>query len=370
MKRKLVQLLAGTLALGILLTACGSSAAGESGVQQSQNGEEPLKVLVLIPGTRGDMSVNDLAARGLEKYAEDTGCEVKVFETGDLAGDFAKYESVYRDAFEEDWDLIFTNSTSTRDILYKILPEYPDVRLIAYDDELDFESNSLPNAISVTYKQNECSFLAGALAAKMSETGILGVVGCLESPVIHDFMYGFVQGAQYADPDIKVLNSTVGSATDALKAKELAIAQIKQGADVLYPPAANGVIGVLEAGAAEGVYVIGVDSDRATSLKESNPEIAEIIPTSAVKNVSESLYRLTEDFAAGNLEFGQHLNLGIKEEGVGLVENEYYQKLVPEDVRAYIDETAGKIASGEIEVETALYMTAEEIEAIKESVRP
>lgn len=65
MKRKLVQLLAGTLALGILLTACGSSAAGESGVQQSQNGEEPLKVLVLIPGTRGDMSVNDLAARGL-----------------------------------------------------------------------------------------------------------------------------------------------------------------------------------------------------------------------------------------------------------------------------------------------------------------
>ena len=53
-----------------------------------------------------------------------------------------------------------------------------------------------------------------------------------------------------------------------------------------------------------------------------------------------------------------------------MVENEYYQKLVPEDVRAYIDETAGKIASGEIEVETALYMTAEEIEAIKESVRP
>lgn len=370
MKKRWTHLLACMLALLMFLTACGGEAVSGTPADGSNGNADPLKILVLIPGTRGDMSVNDLAARGLEKYAADSGCELKVFETGDLAGDFAKYESVYRDAFEEDWDLIFTNSKSTRDILYKILPEYPDVRLIAYDDELDFEQNDLPNAISVTYKQNECSFLAGALAAKLSETGILGVVSALESPVIHDFMYGFVQGALYADPDIKVLNSTVGSATDALKAKELAIAQIKQGADVLYPPAANGVIGVLEAGASEGVYVIGVDSDRAASMKESNPEIAEIIPTSAVKNVSDSLYRLAAEYEAGTLEFGQHLNLGIKEEGVGLVDNEFYQSMVPEDIRAFIDETAEKIASGEIEAETALYMTAEEVEEIREAVRP
>ena len=375
MKKRWKQWFAIVFAAVMLFSACGgnpgtSAPAPGTGSSTGSSAKEALKILVLIPGTRGDMSVNDLAARGIEQYGREHGAQVKVFETGDLAGDFAKYESVYRDAFEEDWDLVFTNSKSTRDILYKILPEYPDVRLIAYDDELNFAQNNLANAISVTYKQNECSFLAGALAAKLSKTGILGVVGCLESPVIHDFMYGFVQGAQYANPEVKILNSTVGSATDALKAKELAIAQIKQGADVLYPPAANGVIGVLEAGAAEKVLVIGVDSDRASSLKGSNPEIAEIIPTSAVKNVSESLYRLAGEFDAGTLQFGRHLNLGVKEDGVGLVDNEFYQKLVPEETRAFIDETAGKLSAGEIQVETALYMTAEEIEKIRESVRP
>lgn len=384
MKQNLLKTLTMGLVCGLLLTACAKPMNQSNSVPANENAQtqesatpsegdsaaKKLKMLVIIPGTRGDMSVNDLAARGLEKFAKDNGHEIKVFETGDLAGDFAKYESVYRDAFDEDWDVIFTNSKSTRDILYKILPEYPDERVIAYDDELDFKANPLTNILSLNYKQNECSFLAGALAAKMTKTGTLGVVGCLESPVIHDFMYGFVQGALYANPDIKVLNSTVGSATDAIKAKELALSQISQGADILFPPAANGTIGVLEACAAQQKLVMGVDSDRAMIMKETNPEISNVMPTSAVKNVEESLYDIAAQFADGTLTFGQHLNLGIKEGGVGLAKNEFYDKLVPEDVKKYIEETEAKVLSGEIKVDTAFGKTADEIEKIRASVRP
>jgi basic membrane protein A len=235
---------------------------------------------------------------------------------------------------------------------------------VIYDAPVDYAACECGNVYSITYKQNEGSYLAGVYAAAMTSQFIEGmneglVVGSLggeEIPVILDFMVGYEQGAQDTHPDIQVIRQFVGGANpwnDPAKGKELAKAQYSQGADIIFQIAAGSGQGVFEAAAEDGRFAIGVDSDQALIVEEADPDQATRILTSMMKNVDNSLFRAIQLHLDGTAPYGQAEALGIAEGGVGLARNKYYEEATPDEVKQMVDEAEQKILNGEITVETA-----------------
>ena len=177
------------------------------------------------------------------------------------------------------------------------------------------------------YKQNEASFLAGAAAAVLTTKGeranpekIIGCVGGGDNPIINDFMIGYIEGAQYIEPDIKVAVSYAGTFVDSTKGKELGLAQMnQQGVDVCFQIASQTGIGVLDAAKDTGAYAIGVDGDQAAAFQNSDPEMASVITTSVMKRVDQSLLRAVQMAEEGTLPWGTTEIIGLKEQGVGIV---------------------------------------------------
>jgi len=194
----------------------------------------------------------------------------------------------------------------------------------------------------------------------------IGFLGGMENPIINDFLLGYIQGAKYVEPDVKVAIAYVGNFYDSAAGKDLALAQYQNGGvDVGYNVAGAAGLGQIEAAVDAKRYAFGVDSDQAALL----PEKADFIPTSALKNVGNSLYRAIMLDIDGKLEYGVAESLGFAEGGVNLVKDAHYEEMLPEEIRTKIDELEAKIISGEIVVDTAMGKTTEEIEAIKASVQ-
>jgi len=99
------------------------------------------------------------------------------------------------------------------------------------------------------------------------------------------------------------------------------------------------------------------------------PEKAHVIPTSALKNVGNSIYQAISLDMEGKLEYGKAESFGFAEGGVEIVKDAHYEEMLPEEIRSKIDELEQKIISGEIVVDSALGKTTEEIQAVKDSVK-
>ena len=205
--------------------------------------------------------------------------------------------------------------------------------------------------------------MVGQMAAGMTKSGVIAVNVGMDNPVIEDFVTGFVQGATDYNPDVKVVKGTVGSWSDPAKMKELCLSQARdQKADVFYQVAGGSGAGLFEACQELGTWAIGVDSDQYAYYKDSeNPEIADVILTSMLKEVGNSLVAFFHSEEAGEAQWKKVTTLGLKEGAVGYVDNEYFQANVPQEVRDKMAATNEKILAGEMEVKS-YYDFADEAE--------
>lgn len=264
-----------------------------------------------------------------------------------------------------------------REVLENVSKEYPDQKFYLFDASVDYKNGTFENVYCNTFLQNEASFLAGIVAASMTTADmeninqdlVVGNVLLMDMAVINDFMVGFIEGCQYVEPDIKINNAYVG-AVDAAKAKDMAIAMYQQKADIVFPVAASAGLGVIEAAKEQDGYVIGVDSDQAMALMDSDPEAANRIMTSVLKRSDVAIYRVISMMIKDQVSWGTSDPLGMEEGGVGLAKNEVYEKLVTEEVRNRVEDVEKKIAAGEITVGTAYGMETEEITKLRDSVKP
>ena len=328
---------------------------------------EAKRIALLLSGNLGDMSFLDSANNGTSEIAATYGAEVKVIEMG---SDATKYETNVLDASDEGYDIIIGSGWQLQEPFQNVAQDYPDIKYIIFDAAVDYTAGDYSNVYSISYKSNEAAYLAGIMAANMSETGILGFLGGADGAVINDFMIGYIEGAKSVNPDIKVICGYVDDYSDSPKCKEMALAQYNQGADFIFTAAGASGIGTLEAAKETGKYAIGVDSDQAMLYKDSDPEQAELIPASVMKNVDATLVRAYEKLLDGTLPWGEEESLGLSDGAVGLSDNEFYQKLVPDDVKKQIEEASDAIAKGDITVKTAYGLTTEEVREIINSVAP
>lgn len=330
--------------------------------------EKPIKVALLLTGSLGDLSFLDSANAGMEAVQKKYGnVECKVIEMG---SDSTKYESNFLDASDSDYDIIIGSGWQTQEPIQNVAPEYPNKKYIIFDASVDYSGGDYSNVYSINYKQNEGSFLAGVLATRMSETGKVGFIGGAEGGSISDFLVGYIEGVQYGNPDDKVLVSYVGDFVDSPKCKSLALSQYDQGADILFTAAGSAGIGSLEATKESGKWAIGVDSDQAGLFAKTDPDTAEKIPTSVMKRVDNSLVQTFDKIVGGEDIWGKAVELGLSEDAVGLCDNDYYEKLVPEKTRTELSDITDKIISGDIKVDSAFDMTTEEVNNLVSSVAP
>ena len=378
--RKLMALtMAGVMALS--LAACGGggeTAETEAGgaATEAEGGEEAggevtdeTKRIAYVVGSLGDKSFNDSGEAGMKQLRE-MGWDCRTIEAGDET-QADTWEDIMLDAIDEGYHYIVTSSTY-RDIVMTLADEYPETQFVVFDDSMD-ESEIPENVAFIFYAQNEGSYMVGQLAAGMTESGVVAVNVGMDNPVISDFVTGFINGVQDYDPNVKVVKASVGSWTEPAKMKELCLTQARdQNADVFYQVAGGSGTGLFEACVETGNWAIGVDSDQYAYYKDSeNPELADVILTSMLKNVGDSLVAFFEQVEAGDDVWGKVNHLGLKDNAVGYVDNEFFQENVPQEVRDKMAESKEKIASGELEVQSYYDFADEsEYQALLDSVAP
>ena len=334
-----------------------------------------LKVVLLINGTLGDKSFFDSAARGIKMAEEKLGIDGVIIEMG---YDQTNWRPTLEDVADQDYDVIIVGTWQMKEILEEVAPMYPDKKFIIFDTAVDYSLGGLDNVYSILYKQNEGSFLVGALAALITTSGmpktnpepIIGFLGGMDIPVINDFLVGYIAGAKYINPGIKIIISYAGAFNDPAKGKELVLAQYRQGADISFNVAGETGIGLLEAAKEMDKWAIGVDSDQALIVEDKDPEMARHIVTSMMKNVDLSIFRALKLTLEGKCPYGKAEALGIAEQGVGIADNKYYRELVPKEFRDIIKRLEKLIVEGKIKVPTAFGMPREELDKMRNSVKP
>ncbi len=310
----------------------------------------------------GDMSFNDSGEAGMEVLRA-AGYDVKTVETGNDASGFL--DTLY-DLLDTGYDYVIASSTYQEQI-EQIASEYPDTGFVLFDINSDAEVKA-DNILYIYFKQNESSYLGGIVAAGMSKTGAIGATGGVENPVIKDFITGYVDGALSYNPDIKVSTGWVGDWSNSAKMKEICNTQNSSvGVDVFFPIAGGAGTGAFEAATEiEGSWALGVDADQYAAFIDSNEAFAKVIPTSVTKEVGNTMVTLFSD--PDSIEWGTLRAMGVAENAVDVSVNEYYEEVVPQEVRDAVEEAKAGITDGSIVVKSYFDGTEDDYQALLDSV--
>ncbi|MBE5773240.1 MAG: BMP family ABC transporter substrate-binding protein [Clostridiales bacterium] len=298
---------------------------------------EPLKVAVVLAGATGDRSFYDSANAGLQSLIG-SGAEGTLIE---CKNDASMFTSNLISAAEDN-DVVVAVGWEFWDALTEYVPQLPDTKFIFIDNGLDGVGDNLK---SITYAQNEGSFLVGYIAGKLTTTGKIGAVGGEDSETINDFIVGYEAGAKYANPNVEVQVQYAGTYEDPAKGKELGLALYDAGCDIVFQVASRTGEGVFEAAAERGLYAIGVDSDQ----KYINPDV---IICSMIKRVDASIIdtllpmMMSGDWTGGVI-WEADLSTGLVDIGYG---DDTMPQQVSDELKAEVEEIKAKIISGEIEV--------------------
>lgn len=325
-----------------------------------------LNVAYVPNGNLGDKSFFDSGQRGMDRAKAELGMTVKTIELGN---DQNKWGPGLADAANQNYDVIICGTFDMEQYISETAAKVTTKKFIFFDDTVDYKKG-FGNVYSVTFKQNEGSYLAGFMAGMLvqsSDANVLkgtgggkkiGFLGGSNIPVINDFLAGWKQGAKDAGlKDADILVSYVEGQTpfaDPAKGKELTLAMYNQGAGIAFNVAGSSGLGLLDAGGQAKRFTIGVDSDQYTILKDSKPDQAQWITTSVQKRVDNALFRALRLTGMDQLKYGAAEAVGLSDGGVELADNENYKKLVPQDIRDKVAAKSKDIASGALKVDTAI----------------
>ena len=381
MKKYLSVLLAALMIL-TLMVGCGGGNGGSSTPPADSNSPAPggdapdgpkvWKVANVVNGNLGDKSFFDSCEAGLKKLQDDGLITYKTFELGATDADQPKWVSTIDElSADGEYDIIVCGTYQMDAYLDECAAKYPDQKYFIYDAEV-----AQPNVASITFKQNDLGYLVGTAAALMTSSDmdkinpekVIGFVGGEDGPVINDFLTGFIQGAQAADPEVKIDTQYVGNFFDTGKGKEIANVMANNKCDVIWGVAGGAGNGAAEAAAEHDIWFIGVDSDQEATFSASQPQMAAVTIFSGLKNCGDGVIYMLNKLNDGTIEWGKTTQLGIAEGGVGLTSGGNFQKL-PDNIKKALDDVAPKVTSGEIKVDTA-FDESFDIKGLRDSVRP
>ena len=288
--------------------------------------------IVFDMGGKFDKSFNEAGFNGMERWKKETGKPYLEFE---ITNESQREQAIRRMA-ERNASPIIAMGFGQASALEKVAKEFPKLQFVIIDMVV-----KLPNVQSTVFKEQEGSFLVGAMAAMASKTAKVGFVGGMDIPLIRRFQCGYEQGAKHVNPKVEVfanMTGTTGAAwNDPARGGELAKAQFSKGADVVFAAAGGTGMGVYQAAKDSGKLAIGVDSNQ-------NHIQPGTMLTSMLKRVDVAVYNSAKSFTPGMSV------LGLKESGVGFAMDANNEKLVTADMKKKVEAAQADIISGKIKV--------------------
>ncbi len=300
----------------LILAGCskpaGSAAQGD-GDGKIPGGSAPLRLaMVTDVGGLGDKSFNDAAYAGLLQAKAKLGAHIEVLQSKSAA-DYQPNLTVLAD---EDFDETFAIGFLMHKDLEAIAHIYPRRRFAIVDATVD-----QANVTSITFREQDGSFLAGALAAMMTKSKTVGFLGGVDIPLLRKFEAGFTAGAREIDPHVKVVTRYIGSFEDVAAGKELAGVMYEGGADIIYVAAGKSGLGAIDqVRSRPNTYAIGVDSNQ-DALAPGK------ILTSVVKRIDLAVLRVAQEAQSLKLTSGA-IELGLNDDGVALTDFKYTRSII------------------------------------------
>ncbi|PJF44734.1 MAG: BMP family ABC transporter substrate-binding protein [Phototrophicales bacterium] len=295
--------------------------------------------LVTDVGRVDDGSFNESAWNGL-LAVERCGAEVDFIETQsstDYADNIAEFA-------EDGYDIIVTVGFALGEATVEAAAAYPDVRFIGVDQ---FQVAPVPGVTGLIFPEDQAGFLAGVLAASLSESGkIAAVLGTDQVPPVVAFNEGYRAGALYVNPDIEILSTYHPGGldvafTDPQWGAATARQALDQGADVIFSAGGqtgNGGLIEVAAAASNGnpPYCIGVDTDQWFTVPEAHP----CLVTSAIKIIDGGIAELVIAYANGTIEDGNYVGK------VGLAPFHDFDSVISQELKDMLDQIAVDLSSG------------------------
>ncbi|HYO35354.1 MAG TPA: BMP family ABC transporter substrate-binding protein [Geodermatophilus sp.] len=343
-------LLAGSMALA----ACASDEAGSGGGGGGGGGgsatEEPRIGLAFDTGGRGDRSFNDSAVAGLDAAIEEHGGEYQDLSPN---ADGSNRADLLTQLADEGYNPVIAVGFAYGEVIGDVVEQYPDTTFAIIDSSAT--EVGADNLTGLLFAEEQGSFLAGVAAALKSETGSIGFVGGVETPLIQKFQAGYEAGARAVRPDIAVNSQYISPAgdfsgfNDPARAQIIAQGMYDGGADIVYQAAGGSGLGVFQAAAAApggGARAIGVDSDQYNTVDD--PALQAVILTSMLKRVDVAVSAFIDSFVDGSVEGGSDVVYDLQVDGVGLSTSGGFI----DDIGDQIDDYRQQIIDGEVEVPT------------------
>ncbi len=340
-----------------------SEAASEAPSVEPSAALTPVKVGVVTDvGQLEDKSFNQSSNEASKAAAEQSGGSHDVIVTQSIAD----YAANIQTFIDNDFDVIVTVGFLIGTDTAKAAKAHPDIKFIGVDQGICVDENGepdatfacagdaatlLPNYQGIVFAEAQPGYLAGIIAASISESATIGAVGGTNVPAVVNYWRGYENGAKSVNPDIEVLYQETDpdpakGFNDPAKGRAIAEQFIGQGADVLFQVAGLTGQGVLEAACDAEVHGIGVDVDQALTL----PNLAPCIVTSAEKKLVDTITAVVLSTADGTFVPGTvAYNAGSTPPAVGLSPYHDNAALVTPEIQALVDAAFDGMAAGTLD---------------------
>ena len=315
--------------------AAGTTTIAGTGTTAGSGTTEPLKVAYIPCGKINDKSWSQAGYDALVEAKAELGLDLSVSESLSPA----EVEDAMRDYARRGFKVVLGHCGSFVDAATKVAAEFPDT----WFEAAGAPEAPGPNTFSYDPRQEEGSFLAGVLAGSLTKSDVVGMIVAYDFPAFNRQSEAFALGARFIDPAVRARTTYIDTFEDAAKAKEAAIGQIDQGADLLYVATDQAAVGVFEASKERGTLAIAQYADQQALAPDT-------IVTSVLYRQGKTLIEILSAIQKGELAPSSAFKPGLAE-GVGdLAPLGTFESRVPAPVKDCLAKLSAQIAAGTFDV--------------------
>jgi len=333
LKKRVAIITVATIVVMFAFIGCGSKGAmQDKGAKHGEIGSKKMKVALLLPGPINDSGWSALAYSSLKKV-EAMGLETTYRENvsqSDMVEAFRAYAT-------QGYDIICAHGFQFGDAAKEVAKQFPKIKFVVTSSTISQE----PNLASIYVPGAQAGFVAGVVAGSVTKSGKVAYIGGMDIPAIKEPALGFESGVKYVNPQAEVNISFIGSWEDVAKGKEMALALINKGYDVVLGNANQASLGVLQAAVEKNILAVGYVSDQ-----------SQFYPNTVV--ASSFLYypleMVVKEVQNSNFK-AQNYRAGINEGGTGIIWNKKMKESLAPEIVKKIEAALEDLKSGKIKID-------------------
>ena len=288
-----------------------------------------IRVALLLSGPANDGGWNAVAVQGLKDAEKKYGIETAYSEHVSVADS----EAAFTEYAARGYDLVIGHGFQYGDPAVRVGKKFPKTKFVAIEGNA-----SSTNVASYRIACEEAGYLMGIIAASVTKTGTIGMVGGVEQPSIIKVVEAYKRGAKSYKPGIKVLETYIGTFTDVAKGKEAALAMADQGADVLSHIANQAGTGVIKAAQSRGLMATGDSWDQ-------NAIAPQTVVCSTIYNVPVLVVNVVKQVKNGTFKGGIY-DQGMKEGVVDIAPYHSFENKIPQDAKDKVAQLKKQLIDG------------------------